>query len=112
MFVTIWMWTQEWSLISSRATAFTFATCHQPFSWSSRFTRPISRRSFSLRRTGTLIRIRATASVGVSRTSRSASTGIGSGIASSISASVACSSLSTAGAYVRIDLAVLRRDMS
>ena len=32
MFVTIWMWTHEWSLISMRATAFTFATCHQPFS--------------------------------------------------------------------------------
>ena len=29
MFVTIWMCTQEWSLISIRATAFTFATCHQ-----------------------------------------------------------------------------------
>ena len=29
MFVTIWMCTQEWSLISIRATAFTFETCHQ-----------------------------------------------------------------------------------
>ena len=29
MFVTIWMCTQEWSLISIRVTAFTFATCHQ-----------------------------------------------------------------------------------
>ena len=29
MFVTIWMCTQEWSLISRRTTAFTFATCHQ-----------------------------------------------------------------------------------
>ena len=29
MFVTIWMCTHEWSLISSRATAFTFETCHQ-----------------------------------------------------------------------------------
>ena len=77
MFVTIWMCTQEWSLISIRVTAFTFATCHQAFSWSSRLTRPITRRSFSLRRTGTLIRIRATASAGVSRASRSASAGIG-----------------------------------
>ena len=33
MFVTIWMCTQEWSLISIRATAFTFATCHQPLIW-------------------------------------------------------------------------------
>ncbi len=32
MFVTIWMCTQEWSLISMRATALTFATCHQPLS--------------------------------------------------------------------------------
>jgi hypothetical protein len=31
MFVTIWMCTQEWSLISMRTVAFTFATCHQPF---------------------------------------------------------------------------------
>ena len=29
MFVTIWMCTQEWSLIPIRATAFTFETCHQ-----------------------------------------------------------------------------------
>ena len=35
MFATIWMCTQEWSLISSRATAFTFATCHQALSWAS-----------------------------------------------------------------------------
>ena len=39
MLATIWMCTQEWSLISSRATAFTFATCHQPLSWSSSLTR-------------------------------------------------------------------------
>ena len=42
MFVTIWMCTQEWSLISIRATALTFATCHQPLSWSSALTRSIS----------------------------------------------------------------------
>ena len=35
MLVTIWMCTQEWSLISIRATAFTFETCHQAFSWTS-----------------------------------------------------------------------------
>ena len=29
MFVTIWMCTQEWSLISIRVTALTLATCHQ-----------------------------------------------------------------------------------
>ena len=28
MLATIWMCTQEWSLISIRTTAFTFATCH------------------------------------------------------------------------------------
>ncbi len=69
MFVTIWMCTQEWSLISIRATAFTFETCHQAFSCSSSFTRSISVRSLRLPRTGTLIRMRAIASVGVSRTS-------------------------------------------
>ena len=42
MFVTIWMCTHEWSLISIRTTAFTFATCHQPLSWSSRLTRSIT----------------------------------------------------------------------
>ena len=49
MFVTIWMCTQEWSLISIRATAFTFATCHQALSWRSRLTRSISVRSLRLR---------------------------------------------------------------
>src|ERR687895_205668 len=39
MLATIWMWTHEWSLISSRATAFTFATCHQAFSCRSSLTR-------------------------------------------------------------------------
>ena len=52
MFVTIWMCTHEWSLISIRATAFTFATCHQPLSWSSLFTRSITVRSFRFARTG------------------------------------------------------------
>ena len=36
MFVTIWMCTQEWSLISIRATAFTFETCHHALSCLSR----------------------------------------------------------------------------
>ena len=62
MFVTIWMCTQEWSLISMRATALTFATCHQPFSWRSALTRSTSVRSLRLPRTGTLMRIRSTAS--------------------------------------------------
>jgi hypothetical protein len=81
MLVTIWMWTQEWSLISMRLTAFTFATCHHALSWSSRLTRSIRRRSFWLPRTGTLMRIRATASLGVSLAScrASAETGLGRG---------------------------------
>ena len=46
MFATIWMCTHEWSLISIRATALTLATCHQPLTWSSLFTRSITVRSF------------------------------------------------------------------
>ena len=53
MFVTIWTCTHEWSLISRRTTAFTFATCHQPFSCRSRFTLSSSVRSFRLPRAGT-----------------------------------------------------------
>ena len=82
MFVTIWMCTQEWSLISIRATAFTFETCHQPFSWWSSLTRSISVRSLRLPRTGTLIRIRSIASAGVRRASRSASAATGCSIRS------------------------------
>ena len=52
MLVTIWMCTQEWSLISMRATAFTFETCHQPLSCVSSLTRSISVRSLRLPRTG------------------------------------------------------------
>src|SRR6059058_2901081 len=33
MFVTIWMCTQEWSLICMRATALTLAACHSAYSW-------------------------------------------------------------------------------
>ena len=88
MFVTIWMCTQEWSLISMRATALTFATCHQPFSWSSLFTRSITVRSFLFARTGTRMRICATASAGVRRVSRSASAEAGWSMRSSVSSSI------------------------
>ena len=88
MFVTIWMCTQEWSLISMRATALTFATCHQPLSWSSSLTRSITVRSLRFARTGTWIRIRVTASAGVSRVSRSASSETGSSMRSSITDSL------------------------
>ena len=50
MFVTIWMCTHEWSLISRRATAFTFATCHHAFSCVSAFTRWTIVRSFRFAR--------------------------------------------------------------
>ena len=73
MFVTIWMCTHEWSLIPMRATALTFATCHQPFSWSSRLTRSMTVPELAVRRSGTRMRIWRTASAGVSRTSRAAS---------------------------------------
>src|SRR5687768_2590793 len=87
MFATIWMCTHEWSLISSRATALTFATCHHALRCVSPLTRWTSVRSLRLPRAGTLIRIRATASAGVSRTSRSASSEAGDSIRSSISGS-------------------------
>src|SRR6266487_353876 len=87
MFATIWMCTQEWSLICMRATAFTFDACHQPLSWVSSLTRSNSLRSLRLPRTGTLIFICATASVGVSRVSRSASSETGCSIRSSVSLS-------------------------
>src|SRR3954464_3674182 len=89
MFVTIWMCTHEWSLISIRATAFTFETCHQPLSCLSAFTRSTIVRSLRLPRTGTLIRIRSTASDGVSRASRSASSAAGGSIRSAVSLSIA-----------------------
>src|SRR3954471_24666880 len=87
MFVTIWMCTHEWSLISIRATAFTFETCHQPFSCLSALTRSTSWRSLRLPGTGTLIRIRSIASVGVSRASCSASSDAGWSIRSAVSLS-------------------------
>ena len=49
MFATIWMCTQEWSLIPSRLTAVTFETCQYAFSASSSLTRPSRVRSFRLR---------------------------------------------------------------
>src|SRR4051812_27349232 len=89
MFATIWMCTQEWSLISIRATAFTFATCHQAFSCVSAFTRSTRARSLRLPRSGTLIRICATASAGVRRISRVASAETGCSIRPSVSGSIA-----------------------
>src|SRR3978361_53011 len=87
MFVTIWMWTHEWSLISIRATAFTFATCHQRLIWSSLLTRSMTVRSFLFARTGTRMRICFTASAGVRRVSRSASSEAGCSILFSVSGS-------------------------
>src|SRR3712207_482976 len=97
MFVTIWTCTHEWSLIPIRATAFTFWTCHQPLSWSSRLARSRTCRSFLLPRSGSRIRICATASRGVRRVSRCASSETGSSIRSWVSGSS-----STGGAYVRL----------
>src|SRR6266511_1356555 len=87
MFATIWMCTHEWSLISRRATAFTFATCHHALISVSALTRVISVRSFRLPRAGTLIFMRATASAGVRRISCSASSETGDSIRSSVSGS-------------------------
>src|SRR5919197_4327513 len=87
MLATIWMCTQEWSLISSRLTAFTLATCHQPLSWSSALTRSRSAARLRFARGGTRMRICATACAGVSRTSSSACSETGSSIRSCISLS-------------------------
>ena len=73
MFATIWMCTQEWSLICSRTTAFTFETCHQALSCVSALTRSSTRRSLRLPRAGRRICICSTASAGVSRASATAS---------------------------------------
>src|SRR3954471_19203306 len=97
MFVTIWMCTHEWSLISIRATAFTFETCHQPFNCLSALTRSTSWRSFRFPRTGTLIRIRSIASVGVSLASCSASAATGCSIRSAVSWSRLFSSIAIRG---------------
>src|SRR5712691_8277600 len=87
MLATIWTCTQEWSLIRIRATAFTLAACHQPLSCASALTRSRMRRSLRLPRTGTLIRICATACAGVRRVSRSASSETGFSIRCSVSRS-------------------------
>ena len=66
MLVTIWMCTQEWSLISRRTTAFTLAACHQPLIWSSAPTASRSFRSLRFPRAGTRRCMAAAASLGVS----------------------------------------------
>ena len=87
MLATIWMCTQEWSLIWSRTTALTLATCHQPFSSRSAFARSRTRRSLRLPRSGSRMRMCSTASAGVSRASRTASADAGSSIRASVSGS-------------------------
>ena len=67
MLDTIWMCTQEWSLITIRTTALTFATCHHALSCVSAFARSITLRSLRFARVGTVIRISRTACDGVSR---------------------------------------------
>src|SRR4051812_2710016 len=89
MLATIWMCTQEWSLISIRTAALTLATCHQALSCLSSFACPISVRSLRLPRTGTLMRMCSTAAEGGSRVSRSASGERGWSIRSSVSRSSA-----------------------
>ncbi len=89
MLVTIWMWTHEWSLISMRTTALTLAACHHAFSCLSSLTRSINVRRLRLPRTGTLIRICCTASAGVRRVSRRASSETGCSIRCSVSLSSA-----------------------
>src|SRR5436190_11106845 len=87
MFVTIWMCTQEWSLISRRLTAFTLDTCHHALIWLSSLTLSTSVASLRFARVGTLIRICPTASAGVRRVSSSACSGTGSSIRSRVSLS-------------------------
>jgi hypothetical protein len=88
MFVTIWMWTHEWSLIWSRTTALTFDTCHHALISASELMRSRTRRSLRLPRAGTRNCISATASAGVSRASATMSAG-GTSTTSSGSGSVA-----------------------
>ena len=54
MFVTIWMCTHEWSLISRRLTAFTFETCHHAFTCASSLMRSTSAASLRFARVGHL----------------------------------------------------------
>ena len=87
MLTTIWMCTQEWSLIFIRTTALTFATCHHAFSCASLLTRSRTRRSLRLPRSGRRMRMPVTASAGLSRVSRTASAETGPSMRCSISGS-------------------------
>ena len=75
MFATIWTCTQEWSLICSRITALTFATCHHALSCGSAFTFSSTRRSFRFPRAGRRSCIGSIASDGVSLASATTSVG-------------------------------------
>src|SRR5215510_12554557 len=107
MLVTIWMCTQEWSLICMRATALTLAACHSAFMESSWLTRSTTSRSSLLPRAGTLMRMSRTASAGVIRAPRSARTLTGvpgaasapAGISSGSGVGVASSALIASAAY-------------
>ena len=88
MLATIWICTQEWSLICRRAIALTLETCQSAFSSVSAFTRSRRARSFRLPLAGTRIRICATACAGVMRASRSSSAA--GGASSMISSSGSC----------------------
>ena len=102
MLVTIWMCTQEWSLISSRAAALTFETCHQRLELVVAVDALDHRRELPVRRaSGTLIRIWAIASVGVRRASRSASAETGSSMRPWVSASSGVSGSSSIGSIRR-----------
>ena len=86
MFATIWMCTHEWSLISRRATAFTFATCHHAFSSVSVSTRD-QRPELPVAAGGDVDFRPRDRPAGVRRTSRSASSETGCSIRSSVSGS-------------------------
>ena len=64
MFSTIWMCTQEWSLIPSRRVAFTADTCHHALTCSSELTASSSASSRRLPRVGARTRTSANASRG------------------------------------------------
>src|SRR6185503_4463374 len=89
MFVTIWTWTHEWSVSSSRA-ALTPAMCHHALTCGSALTASKSWSSLRLPRVGARIRIAAIASDGGGGTGGSGgAAGCGSGAsASSIEARV------------------------
>src|SRR4051794_32842493 len=66
MFVTIWMWTHEWS-VSPRRPALTPATCHHALTCGSALTASMSWSSLRLPRVGARMRIAAIASAGAGR---------------------------------------------